>query len=66
MITSLTPTAQLRADLFLDTDRCDRCAAPAQARVLLMNGELQFCLRHFRVHRTVLEAITLAPPTFAF
>lgn len=54
------------AELFLISDRCDRCAAPAQARVELASGELQFCLRHFRRHRDVLEAITVAPTRFAF
>jgi hypothetical protein len=62
----LTSPPQLRADLFLATDRCDRCAAPAQTRVELSTGELQFCLRHFRKHRTVLEAVTVSPTTFAF
>ena len=62
----ITSPAHLRADLFLAADRCDRCAAPAQARVELVSGELLFCLRHFRRYRAALEAITVAPPTFAF
>jgi hypothetical protein len=54
------------AEPFLIIDRCDRCSAPAQARVELASGELQFCLRHFRRHRDVLESITLSPTRFAF
>lgn len=40
------------------TDRCDRCVAPAQVRVILASGgELVFCEHHARLHRAALEPI---------
>lgn len=62
----ITYTEQLRADLFQPTDCCDRCGAPAQARVELISGELFFCLSHFREHHDALVPVLVYPPTFAF
>jgi hypothetical protein len=31
-------------------DRCDRCGAAAQAKVILKDGELLFCGHHARKH----------------
>jgi hypothetical protein len=42
-------------------DRCDRCGAAAQLRVVLVSGgELLFCGHHARVHRTRLRAVGAA------
>lgn len=44
MTGTLAPTQPLTA-----ADRCDRCGAPAYARVTLTNGgELLFCAHHMR------------------
>ena len=38
------------------TDRCDRCGAQAQVRVLLASGgELLFCTHHARAHESRLR-----------
>ncbi len=42
----------------LAVDRCDRCGAQAQVRVLLASGgELLFCSHHARAHETRLREI---------
>ena len=42
-------------------DRCDRCGAAAQVRVLLPNaGELLFCSHHARAHAPRLREIGAA------
>jgi hypothetical protein len=47
------------AGLFLATDRCDRCGARAQVRVVLRTGELLFCTHHAHIHRAALEPVAL-------
>jgi len=61
----ITSTANSEADLFLATDRCDRCAARAQVCVELISGDLRFCKHHFHKHRAELERVAVSPPTFA-
>ncbi len=47
------------AALFAATDRCDRCAARATTRaVLLRGGELVFCDHHLRRYRPALAPLT--------
>ena len=52
-----TTMERQRPGLFLATDRCDRCGARAQVRVLLATGELLFCNHHDRKFREVIEPI---------
>jgi hypothetical protein len=60
-----TSTVSPQTGQFRATDRCDGCGAPAQAQVELINGELLFCMHHFRKHRAALETVALFPPTLA-
>lgn len=55
----ITLPAHQTTGLFLATDRCDRCGARAELRVVLRTGELLFCTHHARKHRAALEPIAL-------
>jgi len=49
-------TAQAPEQALAAADRCDRCGAPAKARVELPSGgELLFCGHHLREHSDALQ-----------
>ncbi|MFI7680447.1 hypothetical protein [Actinophytocola sp. NPDC049390] len=55
----MSTTEMRTAALFTATDRCDRCAAQATTRaVLLSGGELVFCDHHLRRYRPALTPLT--------
>jgi hypothetical protein len=62
----ITSVDSLQADQFRMADLCDRCGSPAQARVEVATGDLQFCLPHFREHHEALAPVLVSPPIFAF
>ncbi|MGI8696321.1 MAG: DUF7455 domain-containing protein [Mycobacteriales bacterium] len=60
MTTTPTPTATPTALISAGGDRCDRCTASAQVRVILPGGaDLMFCARHAREHETKLRQIAV-------
>lgn len=44
----------LEQPAFTAADRCDRCGARAQVRVVLLNGEILLCEHHGREHADAL------------
>lgn len=48
--------AERAAAVLLTADRCDRCRAPAQVRVELPSGRLDFCKHHYDSHADALTA----------
>lgn len=51
-------TTTMTARPLIAADRCDRCGAQAQVRVLLASGgELLFCAHHARTHQDRLREL---------
>lgn len=56
------PTTPIRWNADHATQRCDRCFARAQVRVLFPSGnDLFFCGHHARKHRDGLVGLTVEP-----
>jgi hypothetical protein len=62
MTTPTAPTAPIRWHTDSATQRCDRCFARAQVRVVFPSGnDLLFCGHHARKHRDGLVGLTIEP-----
>ncbi|PZS01937.1 MAG: hypothetical protein DLM56_13520 [Pseudonocardiales bacterium] len=56
-----TPTATPTAPVSSTGERCDRCGAQAQVRVILPGGgDLVFCAHHARAHEARLREVAVS------
>ena len=54
-----TPILEVPPVALTYSDRCDRCGAQAFIKIILLTGELLFCVHHFTQHETVLRSATI-------